>query len=307
MACNTNQYNLGIRNILLGKDTKQKTCIFTKADVSASLAGKYFVMHTPTNAKHVFWFKVGLVGTDPAIPNSTSHEVAILTNDSASAVATALHTVIAALNTLFTATVSSNEVEVTNVANGYAYETRDALDTLKQTSFNITTAQFGSVQVDLGPTNGDITFTVAEVTKEIKAPQFGDFLLAEIRRGASVTSSFELKDTSKTAIRRALNFYGSTIVSDDAASETISGYGSSNLFKSTDDVATQLILRPTEKAADADASEDLTIHKCKLKLGELTLSAENELVLPIEALGYLDTSKSGFANLFSYGDASKLV
>lgn len=306
MACNTSQYNLGIRNILLGKDRPQKTCIYTKADVSSSLQNKYIVIHEPvTQVKHYFWFNVGSAGVDPAVPNSTGHVVAIAANATKTAVATALQLVIDGM-TWANATVSSNEIEVTFVTNGYAYEARDALSSLSKTGFNIIVSQFGSVQFDAGATNGDITFTVEEQTKEIKSPQTGDFLLAEIRRGASVSVSFELKDTSMASIRRALNFYGQTIVTDDSASEVITGYGSNNLFKSTDDVADQVILRPTDKANDVDASEDFTIHKAKLKLGELTMSAENELVLPIEVMGYLDTSKSGFANLFSYGVGSAL-
>jgi hypothetical protein len=306
MACNTSQYNLGIRNILLGKSRPQKTCIYTKADVSSSLQNKYIVMHQPvTQAKVYFWFNVGSAGVDPAVPNATGYPVAIAANATKNAVATALQAVIDPL-TWVVATVSGNEIECTMVANGYAYEARDALSSLSKTGFNVIVSQFGSVQFDAGATNGDITFTVEEQTKEIKSPQTGDFLLAEIRRGASVTVGFELKDTSKDSIRRALNFYGQTIVTDDAASEVITGYGSNNLFKSTDDVADQVILRPTDMAADADASEDFTVHKAKLKLGELTMSAENELVLPIEVMGYLDQTKSGFANLFSYGNGSAL-
>jgi hypothetical protein len=306
MACNTSQYNLGIRNILIGKNRPQKTCIYTKADVSSSLQNKYIVMHEPvTQVKHYFWFNVGSAGVDPAVPNATGHVVAISANASKNSVASALQAVIDPLSWVV-ATVTGNIIECTFGTNGYAYEARDALASTSRTGFNVIVSQFGSVQFDAGATNGDITFTVEEQTKEIKSPQTGDFLLAEIRRGASVTVGFELKDTSMASIRRALNFYGQTIVTDDAASEVITGYGSNNLFKSTDDVADQVILRPTDKASDSDASEDFTVYKAKLKLGELTMSAENELVLPIEVMGYLDTSKSGFANLFSYGDGSAL-
>lgn len=310
MGCDQNKFNLGIRNILLGKDTAQKTCIFAKADVDTSLAGKFFVLHEPvTQAKHVFWYEVldGVtpVGVAPTVSDSILHKITVDKDDPATAVATATQLVINALAP-FNATVMGKEVEVTNAAFGYAYEGRDALDSLLKTKFNITTPVFGSVQADLGATNGDITFTLEEIFKDIKAPQFGDFVLGEIRRGASVSVAFELKDTSPDAIRRAINFYGSTIVTDDVTSSVLSGYGSSNLFKSTEDIATQLILRPTDKAVDEDASEDLTIHKAKLKLGELTMSAENELVLPIEVTAYLDTSKSAFANLFAYGDSTNL-
>ena len=307
MACNTQTYNLGVRNIILGEDRPQKTCIYTKADVADSLDGTYFVMHEPvTQLKHVFWFNTSGGGAvAPTVPGATINAIAIATGAAASAVATATNAVVTAL-AAFNSTASGNEVEVTNASNGYAYESRNGLQTGLSPSFNIITQQFGSVETDLGATNGDTTFTLEEQTKEITSPQTGDFVLAEIRRGATVGCSFELKDTSMESIRRAINFYGSTIVADDASESVISGYGSSNLFKTTDDVADKLILRPTDLSADSDSSQDFTFHKCKLKLGELNFSAENELLLPIEVVGYLDQTKSSFANLFSYGSAEDL-
>lgn len=308
MACNVSQFNLGIRNILLGKSVFQKSCINIKPDVSGSLAGKYFVYHA-SNAKYVVYYTVDngttILGTQPVVSGQNVTFIPVLIDINESANSIAILTGNALTQYVSSFDVNGNELEILALTDGYQLETRDALDAGLKTSFNFNTPVFGSKQVDLGGTNGDISFTISESTKEIKSPQTGDFLLAEIRKGASVSVKFELKDTSPDSIRRALNFYGSTIETDIEGAK-ITGYGSHNLFKSTDDVATQLILRPTDKTAENDATEDLTIHKCKLKLGELTLSAENELVLPIEGLGYLDTTKNGFANLFSYGDASAL-
>ena len=45
MSCNTQTRNLGPRNILLGKDTYQEFCFYTKADSAGSLMNKYFVIH----------------------------------------------------------------------------------------------------------------------------------------------------------------------------------------------------------------------------------------------------------------------
>ena len=304
MSCDTQQFNLGVVGILLGKDREQLTCIQTKADVSSSLQNKFIVMHEPvTQTKHHFWFNVGGAGVDPAPGGSTGHAVAITANDTASAVATALQGVIDAL-AWATATVSSDTVEVSFDSDGYAYEARNALADASSPDFTVVVTQFGSLQEDLGATNGDTTFTVEESNLEIKSPQTGDYVLEEIRKGVTASCAFELKDTSVAAVRRALQFYGSTIVTDDATATVISGYGSKNLFKSTTDVATQLIMRPLKFIEDANPSQDFTMHKAKLKLGEITFSAENELVLPIEATGYLDTSKNSFVNMFTYGDAS---
>lgn len=301
MSCNTQTRNLGPRNILLGKNTFQTGCILAKADVADSLDDTFFVMHEPvTQAKHYFY-----IGTDPAVPNATGHAITVATNDSASTVAAAINTVMNPLLWI-NSTVSGAHVEYTMVAAGYAYVARDAIDSAAQTGFTFTVNKYGQTQVDLGGTEGDVTMTVEEQNVEVKSPQTGNFVTAEIRQGASLSVSFSLQDTSVASIRRAMNFYGDTIVPDNGSAAVLTGYGSQNLFKSTDDVATQLILRPSNLVASVDASQDFTLPKAKLKLGELTFSAENILVLPIEAVAYLDTSDNGFLNFFSYGDKGAL-
>lgn len=306
MSCNTQTRNLGPRNILLGKDRYQAGCITTVADVASSLDEKYFVMHEPvTQVKHYFWLSIGGSGTDPAVPNATGHEVTIAANDTATTVATAIATAVGG-ESWVNATSSGAHVTVTYSTYGYAYEMRDAIASGDKTGFTFNTSTFGSTQVDLGGTEGDVVMTVEEQNVEVTSPQTGNFITAEIRQGASLSVSFSLQDTSVASIRRAMNFYGTTIVPDNGSGATLSGYGSSNLFKSTDDVATQLILRPSSLAGIPDKSQDFTLPKAKLKLGELTFSAENILVLPIEAVAYLDTSDNGYLNFFSYGDKSSL-
>lgn len=306
MACNTQTRNLGPRNILLGKDTAQEGCITAKADVASSLQNKYFVLHVPgTQAKHYFWFNVATLGSDPLVPNATGHAIAISAGASAVTVAAAINTAFNA--TAFVAsTVSGAVVDYTMVAMGYAYEGRDSTDPLSQTGFTFTVGKFGSTQVDLGGTEGDVTMTVEEQNVEVKSPQTGNFVVAEIRQGAKLKVSFSLQDTSEASIRRAMNFYGSTIVPDNGSGKVLSGYGSANLFKSTDDVSTQCILRPSSLAGIPDASEDFTLPKCKVKLGQLTFSADKILVLPLEVTAYLDTADNKYLNFFSYGDKSAL-
>lgn len=307
MACNIQSRNLGPRNIILGKDSVQEFCITTKADVSQSLENKYFVIHEPvTQLKHYFWYEVGgSGGTDPLIPNATGHKISIATDATASAVATATQGVLDAL-TWLVATATADHVDCTMTANGYAYECRDAIDPLAKTAFTFVVVKFGSEQLDLGGTDGDVTLSLEEQNFEIKTPQTGNYVTGEIRQGATLSVNFSLQDTSVAAIRRVMNFYGGTIVPDNGSGKVLTGYGSNNLFKSTDDVAQQLILRPSALAGIPDASEDFTMPKSKLKLGELTFSAENLLVLPVVATAYLDVSDNGYLNFFSYGDKSSL-
>lgn len=306
MSCNTQTRTLGTRNILLGKDTYQAGCISTVADVAASLQNKYFVMHEPvSNAYHYFWYNVATLGVDPApaAAGATGHVIAIASGATSAVVAAATQTVIDALAWVG-ASVSANHVTVTYSVYGAAYEMRDAIDSADKTGFTITTSKFGATQVDLGGTEGDITMTIEEQNLELKSPQTGNFVTGEIRQGATLSASFSLQDSSEASIRRAMNFYGTTVVPDNGGS-VITGYGSANLFKSTDDVTTQLIFRPTALAGIPDRSQDFTVPKAKLKLGELTFSSENILLLPVTAVGYLDTSDNSFLNFFSYGDKSQ--
>jgi len=307
MSCNTSTFQLGIRNILIGEDTKQKTCISTKKDVAGSLGGKFFVLHQPNAAqtKHVFWFNTG-TSVAPVVPNATLHEVDIVSGDSAIAVATALQTVLAALTWIESAVRTNEHIEVTFADEGYAYEGRDAIAELSKTKFQIVVTKFGSLQADAGGTNGDITVTIEESLQDVTTPQTGDYVLTQLRRGVTATLAFELKSTADADIRRALNYYGGTYVTDDADSAVLTGYGSKNLFKTVDDVATKIIFREPALAADGDSSKDLTFHKCKLALGELTLSAESELVLPLTATVYLDQSKFNGLNFLSFGDSAKV-
>jgi hypothetical protein len=307
MACNTQQFTLGIRNVIIGETSKQLSCITAKADVSGSLGGKYFVVHEPvTQIKHVFWFSNGTASA-PVVPGATIHAIVYTNNASAQTLAGLIATALNAESWVGTATASGTHVDFDMAVNGYAYAIRDALQAGKKCSFKFVVDKFGRVQADAGPTNGDITVTLEEQVSEVTSPQTGDFLLGEIRRGVRVSMAFELKDSSEEKIRDAINYYGNTYVADDSSEAVLSGFGASNLFKSTEDVATQVILRTPEAAENNDPSQDFTVHKAKLKLGELTLSGENEFVLPIEVVAYLDKTKFSGLNLFSYGDASKII
>lgn len=306
MSCNTQAFQLGVRNVIIGEDTKQKFCITAKRDVAGSLGGKYFIVHEPvTQAKHYFWFNTG-TSVDPAIPNATGHELALVSGSSAIDVATALQLFLETLPWIDSAVQTAEHIEVTLMVAGYAYEARDAIAELGKTKFIIQVTKFGNLQVDAGPTNGDITVTLEEQLQDITSPQTGDFVLAQLRRGVTASLAFELKNTADSDIRKALNYYGGTYVTDDADSAVLTGYGSKNLFKSFDDVATKVILREPSLAAENDPSKDLLFPKAKVSLGEITYSAESELVLPIAVTAYLDQSKFNGLNFLAFGDSTKL-
>lgn len=90
------------------------------ADVSGSLAGKYFLISDEGTAnKYFIWFKVSGVGTAPTVPGYTGIEQDIANNASASTIGSALATTIAALNSSNSFTTSgTTTVTVTNKAAG---------------------------------------------------------------------------------------------------------------------------------------------------------------------------------------------
>lgn len=305
MSCNTQRFKLDIRNILLGKETKQETCITAKA--GTSLGGKAWVYHVPnTQAKKYVWYNTG-ASVDPAIPNATGVEVDILVGDSAAQVATKTAAALALEAEVDSAVATNNEIKMIFTAAGPAYAARDAQASALKTGFSIAVAKFGWLQVDLGPTNGDITLTLEESLQDITSPQTGDYLLAQIRRGFTGSAEFELKDVSAAQLQRLLTFSGQVFVSDDADSVVIGGLGQAKLFTSKEDAATQLVFRPSNKVADADPSDDITMPFAVLSLGELVFSAENEAVYPVTATPYLKEGMDPKANFLIFGDASKVV
>lgn len=94
--------------------------ITTVADVSGSLASKYLLVSDSFSNNYVLWFQVSGVGAPPALVGNLSNYVAvpvsIATNAANTAVATALGTVVAALNNSnsFTQVTSTNVVTVTS-------------------------------------------------------------------------------------------------------------------------------------------------------------------------------------------------
>jgi hypothetical protein len=99
------------------KEVSSVTCV---ADVSGSLAGKYFEFSAGDSGTNYYaWYKVSGTGSDPLITNRIGVEVDIATNDTATTIASSTST---AINTALSATVaasaSSATVTLTNVIGG---------------------------------------------------------------------------------------------------------------------------------------------------------------------------------------------
>jgi hypothetical protein len=125
-----NYFSLAIQGL-----REEVTDITTVANVTSdTLAGKYFLLDSPTTAYYV-WFDVSDGSTDPAPVGKTPIEVDITPGDTANEVATALQLALDA-ETDFSASVLSNVVTVTNAATG---SVSDAVDVDTGFTINVTT------------------------------------------------------------------------------------------------------------------------------------------------------------------------
>jgi hypothetical protein len=97
-----------------------KTQVGVLADVSGSLNNKYFFIHSaPDSKKYHVWFNVDGGGTDPAPVNSTGIEIAIVSNDPAVVVSSAITLTINSLfKDLFLASRGGSVVEIITIGLG---------------------------------------------------------------------------------------------------------------------------------------------------------------------------------------------
>ena len=118
---------------------KQITRILPTADVSGSLNNKFFFIYAGRDyIKYVVWFNVDGAGTAPILPDTTSIEITLVSDDNLLIVATAIKL---ALNNLteFTATLLGNEIIVTNTVGGVTTDAEDI-----DSGFTITTDTDGA-------------------------------------------------------------------------------------------------------------------------------------------------------------------
>lgn len=115
--------------------------------VASSLQNTYFLLYAGgTNAKHAFWMNVNSEGSVPTVANATMHAVAIAAGAADTAVATAVNTVVDAMDEFSSSKVSAT-LTITAATKG---NTTNAADT-GLTGFTITTPTAG---VDDGFANG---------------------------------------------------------------------------------------------------------------------------------------------------------
>lgn len=113
-------YNIIQGTILTRNEIREVSSVTAVADISGSLAGKYFTFSSgDLRTDYYVWFKVSGSGTDPVIANKTGIEVDISTNATASTVASsAISAINSAASTDVTASAVSAVITLTNTTGG---------------------------------------------------------------------------------------------------------------------------------------------------------------------------------------------
>lgn len=111
-------YNVSGAEVLSITSIPEVTSVTCVADVAGSLAGRYFLISAgDSGTNYYIWFKVSGSGSDPAIVGRTGVEIAISTNDSATAVAAAVAAVLNPMSD-FAASSSLAVLTITNALGG---------------------------------------------------------------------------------------------------------------------------------------------------------------------------------------------
>ena len=294
MAVTATNFNVEPCNVFMG--LREKSTITCLADVADSLDGLYFQLATAGNAAvtHHVWFNtLGGVAVDPA-PGTIAIEVAITTGDSATAVALAVKTAIAAVSG-FNAISSGAVLTVENNVIGTAAAAVDG-----NSLFTFARVAIGE-EVDLGGTIGGVTVSPEVNTVAINADQHGAQLLGEISTGNNVTLAMSLAEV--TAAKWALivgDFFGGT----ESLTSDLVGFGESKQFTNIASYAKELVLRPVNQANNL---RDINFWKAYPVPSSINFSGEDIQVMELEVRCIRDESRPASVRLFAFGDGEQAV
>lgn len=287
--------------VIYGANVAQVEKIICHADsVATPLNNKYIKVYTPAGVIKVFWFNVNSGGTAPTVPGATLIEVAIATSAAATAVASALQAEIDGEADLV-ATVSGEEVTVTQSATGYASAIEDS--PVAPTLFGLQIITQGDTQAEIGCIDGDIEIAFEETFQEVKCHDTGTVPVTILKTGVSnVEVTFTALETTKAKMKPLFVKSGGSFT--PVGGTDLFGMGTFKNFENVIKFASKLRLHPV-RLLDGDQTEDWTFHKAFPKLEGITFSGENPLTLPVTFEVFPAEGVNKRINYFCIGDGSQ--
>lgn len=302
MATQNSVANIVIEPVDLSWGSQHRVLFGTVADVAGSLGGKYFKFSTPTYKGYV-WFNTG-ASVDPAPAGYDEiAEVAIVSGDSASAVATKAAAAINAVDStkLVHAKASGANLIVESKAMGVVLEAADD----GTSGFSVLTQREGSLLV-MGYTDGNLEIGTELGLFDVTAHQTGTELLGQLVTGSTVGPiTAVLKETVAARLKQFIEVYGEAYTPPVGTGPTeVSGWGAlagSKQFSNIANLGRKLVLHPT-KNDDSDLSGDLAFWNTFPNLTQLLLSGEENRSVTVDFSVFLDESRVNEVSKFVYGD-----
>lgn len=294
--------NIVIEPVDISWGSQHRVCFTTIADVAGFLGGKYIKFSTPS-AKGYIWMNTG-ASTDPAPSGYTEFaEVAIVSGDSATAVATKIA---AALN----AADVANKTHAKSSGANLIIEAKEMGAPLEAanvatSTFTVVVQRTGSL-LNMGYTDGNVEIGTELGLFDVTAHQTGTELLGQLVTGSTVGPiSLVLKETVAARIKEFLEVYGEDYTPSLGTSPTeVSGWGAldgSKQFSNIANISRKLVLHPTKNDA-TDLSGDLSFWNTFPNLTQIMISGEENRSLTVDFSVFLDESRVNEVSKFVYGD-----
>ena len=290
MACDvsTNTFKLEAVNLSWGGEAK--ACI---TPVNGQTGGEYFTFATP-DFKYYVWLNVDSSSTDPAPAGYTAIEVGVSSGYSvADYIAAAKAAIEATGEALVYVNADGVSFRIENLVIGEALEAVNA----QTSTFTVEQEEIGFGGF-LGKTKSGIELTLDVTEKTVTANQTGETALDNFATGMTITVSADLMEMTEDRMKLLVGRgYGDEMT---VGSDTIIGFGTEKLYKSSLGFAGKLIGHPV-RLPESDRSADFTINKTVPKFSSINFDGNEEQVLNVEFKSLVDPTKN---NKLSIGTIS---
>ncbi len=240
------------------------------------------------------WLNEATLGVDPAPAGRTLlQEIAVTDLSDASGTAAEIAAAFAS-NAYVKASADGAEVLLENKFLGNVTAWAD-VDTTYTVS--VERAGFGGA---LGAVaSGGSTLSTSEEVQDIMSDQTGSIVLDQIQKGINISVEFTLLEMTT---QRWEDLIGNV---SGANHLSLTGYGTSKLYKSKFSFSGKLVMHPIRLDA-TDRSADIVIHKTSPIMNSISMSGQDVQGAEFVFSAYKDNSKPNEVNLMSRGDYTLL-
>ena len=269
------------------------------ADSTGSLNDTYHDLNvydaSGVEKAYYVWYNVNAGGTDPAVANKTGIEVAVATDATAAAVASATKAALEAASVeVFIGDSTAGALSLENWYPGVITAETDSGST--GFTFAVDQAGFGGY---LGASAEAIEVSSEVNLVDIQANQFGGQILDQVISGTTMSISVSLLEMTD---QRWADIVGQGVgaVNSDGSTDVV-GFGESKNFQNLSDQDGRLIIHP-KRIADGDRSADWVFWRSAPVPESFAFDGNAPQSLAVTFTAYLDSGRDKKVNLAARGD-----